>query len=292
MAKKNENNIFGGATPIATMNFTPHDGQREVRSAIINAIQEAPEGAEPAIFTIIGSRGWGKTIWLVAQVLMPFVYSTPNGRVMWVGPNYSTAMAFVEDVLKGVNEETGERWVPEYDKNGNRIWEFVLNTPTGPQVRFYNGCTVTIKSADSPDSIVGRGYGLIILDEAGMVEEKVFVQQILGTARKAGVMIFAITSPRGKRHWTYRYYMLGQDPTEKLYMSFQQPWWKNPKYPSFLIEAMKKVPDHVRRQEYEAEFLTKAIRSLRACSKCSKVQPFTSRRATRSGPLVKSATSQ
>lgn len=247
--------IFGGKAPSLTVNMLPHDGQIEVTRAIRKAVEEAPEGAEPSVFMIIGSRGWGKTLYQVTQVLLPFIAQNANSRVLWVGPHYQTALAFVEDVLKATDEETGKRWVPEYDEQGNRVWEFVQSTPSGPQVRFWNGSTVTIKSADSPDSIVGRGYNLIIIDEAGMIDERVFLQQIMGTARKKGIKIFIITSPRGKRHWTYRYFLKGQDPAEKDYLSFLQPWHKNPKFSPTLRRLMDALPDWIRRQEYNAEFL-------------------------------------
>ncbi len=268
--------IFGGSAPIPTVNMRPHPGQIEITEAMTKARIAAKKNGTtaPSIFSIIGSRGWGKTLYLVTQILMPYVIRNANARILWVGPHYQTALAFVDDVLKSTDEETDLRWVPDYDANGKKVWEFISSTASGPQVRFWNNATVTVKSADSPESIVGRGYNLIIIDEAALVDERVFVQQIMGTARKRGIKIFLITSPRGKRHWTYRYYMKGQDPKELDYMSFRQPWHKNPKFSKTLERLMKDLPDWIRKQEYEAEFLEDGDTVFKNLSNCLVGEPI------------------
>jgi hypothetical protein len=83
----------------------------------------------------------------------------------------------------------------------------------------------------------------------------VFTQQILGTARKAGIKIFMISSPRGKKHWTYRVYLKGQDSAEKNYLSLRQPYTKNPFFNPTLAKLIKDLPDFLYRQEYLAEFI-------------------------------------
>lgn len=245
--------IFGRPPKKVVINYMMHSGQQEVWDAIRDNL-ELPEEQQAAVFEIIASRGWGKTLFLVCKILAPYLHQFPNAKVMWVAPTYQVAMSPVDDVFKGVDELTGERWVPDVDPEGNKVWEFVT-TASGPVLKWYNSATVSFKSADSPDSIVSRGYNLIIIDEAAMIEERTFTQQIMGTARKKGIKIFIITSPRGKRHWTYRYFLKGQDANETSYMSFQQPWWKNPLFSNTLKRLMADLPDWIRRQEYEAEFL-------------------------------------
>jgi hypothetical protein len=243
--------IFGARPKQVTINYQAHIGQLEVSRTIRNNFS-SPNPA--AIVELICSRGWGKTLYLVCEVLVPFLNTTANAKVMWVAPNYSTAMSPIEDVFRGINEETGERWVPEFDDDGNRIWEFA-NTATGPVLRWYNGSTVVFKSADSPDSIVSRGFNLVIIDEVALIDERVFMQQILGTARKAGIKIFMIGSPRGKKHWTYKTFCKGQDPKETNYLSLQQPYTKNPFFNKTLAALIKELPNWLYRQEYLAEFI-------------------------------------
>jgi hypothetical protein len=246
--------IFGTPPTTVAHNFVAHSGQDEVSEAIMeNFATKTPE-EQAAIIEIIASRGWGKTLYICGDILHPFLAQYANVKAMWVAPTYQVAMSPIDDVYKGVNEDTGERWIPEFCPEGNRVWEFVT-TQSGPVLRYFTGSTCVFKSADSPDSIVSRGYNLIIIDEAAMIEERVFTQQIMGTARKKGIRIFIITSPRGKRHWTYRYFLKGQDAKDTNYLSFQQPWHKNPYFSDILKRLMKDLPEWIRRQEYEAEFL-------------------------------------
>jgi hypothetical protein len=246
-----QRSIFGTPPKEFTVNYLAHEGQQEISAAIRDNFASA---APAAIVEIIASRGWGKTLYLCAELLAPYMEAHPNAKVMWVAPTYQIALSPIEDVFKGTDELTGKRWIPDTDSFGNKVWEFAT-TVTGPVLRWYNGATVTFKSADAPESIVSRGYNLIIIDEAALIQERVFTQQILGTARKAGIKIFMITSPRGKKHWTYKTFCKGQDKKETNYLSFQQPYTKNPHFNTVLASLIKDLPDWIYRQEYMAEFI-------------------------------------
>lgn len=244
--------VFSGPPPSEVIiNYAEHPGQAEISDALeLNFKSDRPA----SVVEIIASRGWGKTIYFVCSILIPYLVTHPNAKVMWVAPNYLIAQTPIDDVFKGVNEDTGEKYVPEIDSNGNRIWEFVT-TKSGPILKWWNGATVVFRSADAPDSIVSKGFNLIVIDEAAIIEEQVFTQQILGTARKSGIKIFMITSPRGKKHWTHRIFMKGQDAADPYYLSFQQPYTKNPYFSATLTNLIKDIPDWLFRQEYMAEFV-------------------------------------
>lgn len=233
--------------------YKPHEGQREINKALKENFA-LPLDQQASFIEIIAGRGWGKTLYFVCQILIPYLNSHPGAKVMWVAPTYMTAQSPIDDVFKGINEVTGERWMPEFDEYGAKIWEFVT-TRSGPVLTWYNGATVTFRSADAPDSIVSRGYNLIIIDEAAMVNEQVLTLHIMGTARKAGVKVFAITTPRGKKHWTYKYFLKGQDQADTHYLSFQQNFLRNPFRSKTQEEMIKSIPDFVYRQEYLAEFI-------------------------------------
>lgn len=234
------------------VNYLPHAGQIEIANALIANFRSATPAT---VVEVIASRGWGKTLWLCCHVLIPYLEQHPNAKVMWVAPTYQIAMSPIEDVFKGVDERTGKRWVPQYDDTGAKVWDFKTGV-AGMTLTWHNGATVTFKSADSEDSIVSRGYNFIIIDEAALILERTFTQQILGTARKAGIKIFMITSPRGKKHWTYKYFLQGQDPAETDYLSFQHAWHKNPHFNMKQLAIVKRnLPEHLFRQEYLAEFI-------------------------------------
>lgn len=243
--------IFG-KVPRVEVNYVPHPGQDEVSEALEKNFT-SPEPA--SIIEIICGRGWGKTLYMGCEILVPFLDQHPGAKVMWVAPTYLTCMSLIEDVFKALNETTGKHYIPKFDNDGNQVWEFVT-TKSGSVLKWYNGAEVTFRSADSPDSIVSRGFNLIIIDEACLIaDEKIFTLQILGTARKQGIKIFMISTPRGRGHWTYKYFLKGQDPKDTMYMSFTQPYNKNPYYSKVLEKLIKDIPEHVYRQEYLAEFI-------------------------------------
>lgn len=242
--------IFG-KEPAVQVNYVEHDGQKEISKVLsANFCSLSPA----SLVIIAASRGWGKTLYLCCSLLAPFLDQNPNKSVMWVAPSYLVAMTPVEDVFRGFNEETGERYIPEFDQEGNRVWSF-SNPASGPTLKWWNGATVVFRSADSPDSIVSKGFNLIIIDEAAIIQERVFTQQIMGTARKAGVKIFMITSPRGKKHFTHRIFLRGQDKADTDVLSFQQPFWKNPYFSPILKRLMSMLPAWLKAQEYDAEFV-------------------------------------
>lgn len=243
--------IFGPEAPSVKLNFQLHAGQLEVGRAIRTNFRSA---APASIVEIVCSRGWGKTLFMGAGLLVPYLDRYPTAKVMWVAPTYLIAMSLIDDVFRGVDEVTGLPYVPEYDHKGRRVWEFVT-TKSGPMVKWWNGATIIFRSADSPDSIVSKGFNQIIIDEAALIDQKVFEQQILGTARKRGIKIFLISTPRGKKHWTYRMFLKGQDANETEYVSFQQPYTKNPYFSPVLAKLIKDIPDWIYRQEYLAEFI-------------------------------------
>lgn len=243
--------IFGSETPTLQINYAAHTGQQEIVKAI-RANFKSPTPA--AIVEIICSRGWGKTLFVGCELLAFYLETNPGVKVMWVAPTYGIGMTLVDDVFRGTDERTGEQYIPEFDGQGRRVWEF-CTTKSGPIIRWHNGATVFIRSADSPDSIVSKGFNRIIIDEAALVDERVFNQQILGTARKQGIKIFIITTPRGTSHWTYKFYLKGQTAADTQYLSFQQDYTKNPYFNPTLKELMKDIPEWMFRQEYLAEFV-------------------------------------
>jgi len=243
--------VFGLPPSDVAVNYAAHAGQLEVS----DKIRDNFRSEHPAsIIEVIASRGWGKTLWLVCDVLIPYLERNPNAKVMWVAPTYQIAMSPIDDVFRGVDETNNKRYVPDTDEQGRKIWEF-KTTQSGPTLIWHNGATVLFRSADSPDSIVSKGFNRIIIDEAALIEERVFTQQILGTARKAGIKIFLISTPRGKKHWTYRIFCKGQDAAETEYLSFQQPYTKNPYFSDTLKRLIKDIPEWIYRQEYQAEFI-------------------------------------
>lgn len=226
------------------INYVPHDGQIEVRQGM--------QESKADVFIIDGSRGWGKSLFTVCDIALPTMLSGNNKQILWVAPTYKICKAPIDDVWFGIDEETNQRFIPQIcPDTGFKFWEYHKGDG---EIHLFNGSKLYIRSATNPDSIVAKGYSLIIIDEGAIISKTTFEKQILPTARRNNCKIFIISSPRGK-NWFYKLFLKGQDPANKSYKSFKQPWWKRPNYPKLLVELMKDLPDHIRKQEFEAEFI-------------------------------------
>jgi hypothetical protein len=226
------------------INYSRHDGQREV-------LKEILAHPEAVIIPIVCARGWGKTLFGTCDLVLPTLLSAPHKQAMWVAPTYKIAKSPIDDVWNGVDEKTGERFIPKFDPVTNfQFWDYKVQDM---EVHLFNQSKLFIRTASNPDSIVSKGYNIIIIDEGAIIDKQVFMMQILPTARRLGVKIIILTTPRGK-NWVYEMYLAGQDLSKPDYLSFKQPWWKRPDYPDVLRKLMKDVPEHIRLQEFDAEF--------------------------------------
>ena len=188
----------------------------------------------------------------VCDFVLPTMLAKPHSQVLWVAPTYKICKSPIDDVWFGIDEETGERFVPEWNERRDfRFWDY---KSVDKEIHMFNGSKMFIRSAENPDSIVSKGYSLIVIDEAALISKDVFEKQILPTARRKDCKILLISTPRGK-NWFHKLFLKGKDPSEKNYYSSKQPWWKRPNYPKLLIQLMKDIPDHLRKQEFEAEFI-------------------------------------
>lgn len=226
------------------INYIPHDGQKEVKDGILKS--------DADVIVIDGSRGWGKSMFAVADIALPVMLARPNQQVLWVAPTYKICKSPIDDVWFGTDEETGERFIPDKcERTGFKFWEYKKGDG---EIHIFNNSKLYIRSATNPDSIVSKGYSLVVIDEAAIIDKEVFQKQILPTARRQNCKIVLISTPRGK-NWFHNLFLKGQNPSDTSYVSFKQPWWKRPNYPKLLIELMKDLPEHIRKQEFEAEFL-------------------------------------
>lgn len=226
--------------------FQSHSGQSE----ILTAMNAAPEAD---IYTIVASRGFGKTIFANNKIVLPKLIKRPGAQALWVAPTYKHCQSPVDDVWMGTDEKTGERFIPQIDDNtGFKFWSY--RGGQSMEIEIANSSTIYYRSADNPVSIVSKGYNIVVVDEAAYIAKETFFRYILPTARRAGCKIILISTPAGK-NWFYELYMAGQDSSKKEYFSIKAPWWKRPDYPELLKRMMREVPEHVRQQEFEAEFI-------------------------------------
>ena len=191
----------------------------------------------PARFKVIDAgRRWGKTRLGVNECLD---VAAQGKRAWWVAPSYKMS-------------EVG--WRP-LRRIGAQVGADI--SLVNRQVTLANGGTVTIRSADNPDSLRGEGLDLVVMDECGFTKESAWNEALRpALSDRQGRAIF-ISTPKG-RNWFWRLWTRGQagDPE---WQSWQFPTAANPYIPESEIEAARRsLPERIFQQEYLGEFIEDA----------------------------------
>jgi phage terminase large subunit-like protein len=182
-------------------------------------------------------RRWGKT---VLGGVLALLVANAGGRVAWVVPTY---------------------------RNGRPLWRWVEQAVaplasvgvernrTERVVQFPNGGMLGIYSADSPDSIRGENFNLVIVDEAARVQADVYTDVIQPTVADTDGDILLISTPAGKNYF-YNEYQRGAAGVPG-YASFHASSRENPN-PNIrraFDMARERVPERTFREEWLAEFV-------------------------------------
>tara|TARA_Y100000593_G_scaffold85566_1_gene162819 strand:+ start:161 stop:1483 length:1323 start_codon:yes stop_codon:yes gene_type:complete len=216
------------------MGYTPHKGQKKLHF---------PSKKTARFFVMVCGRRFGKTTCSAMEAT--FLASQPNKRIWCVGLSYDKADLMFREIWKKM--VVGKPNDIERASEKERYIKFKWNT------------VVEGKSADNPDSLVGEGLDLLIIDEAAKVKRKIWDMYLSPTlSDRKGKAIF-ITTPEGF-NWVYDLYLLGQK--DNLWESHQAPSWDNefafPEGQSdeFIVERKRNMSSESFDQEYGAKFTT------------------------------------
>jgi len=210
--------------PTVQINALPHVGQKAVHR----------DGSR---FKVVDAgRRWGKTRLGVNECLD---VAANGGRAWWVSPSYKTS-------------EVG--WRP-LRRIGHKIGAEVRKVDR--QINLANGGSVTVRSADNPESLVGEGLDFVVMDECSLTKEQAWFESLRpALSDRQGRALF-IGTPKG-RNWFWRLWQRGQQG-EEGWASWQFPTASNPYIPAKEIAAAKRdLPERLFLQEYMAEFLEDA----------------------------------
>ena len=196
---------------------------------------------------MVCGRRFGKTT--ASAMEATYYASQPNKKIWLVGLSYDKADLMFREIW--------QKMVIGHANDIDRASE------KERYIRFKWGTVVEAKSADNPDSLVGEGLDLLIIDEAAKVKRKIWDMYLSPTlSDRKGKGIF-ITTPEGF-NWIYDLYLLGKE--DELWESHQAPSWDNhfafPKGKSdnFLLERKRNMDKEVYDQEYGAKFTSFAGR--------------------------------
>lgn len=162
----------------------------------------------------------------------------------------------------------------------NEVWKEIVETTKQLQTRvakqehrveLITGGVIDCWSLDAADSVRGRKYARVIVDEAAMVPD-------LGGSWQAAIRptmtdyvgsdAFFLSTPKGINFF-HECYSRGVDDSQPDWMSWHAPTSSNPHISASEIEvARQELPEQVFRQEYLAEFLQNSgavFRNIDAC---------------------------
>ena len=220
------------------MEYKPHFGQSKLHF---------PEKETARFFVMVCGRRFGKTT--ASAMEATFYASQPNKRIWLVGLSYDKADLMFREI-----------WQKMVIGHQNDI---IRASEKDWFIKFKWGTVVEAKSADNPDSLVGEGLDLLIIDEAAKVKNKIWDMYLSPTlSDRKGKAVF-ITTPEGF-NWVYDLYLLGKE--DELWESHQAPSWDNHyafplgKNDHFLLERKRNMAREVYDQEYGAKFTSFAGR--------------------------------
>jgi phage terminase large subunit-like protein len=205
-----------------TIEAHPHPGQLMVHNSTSR-------------FKVLSAgRRWGKTRLGVNECID---VAAQGGRAWWVSPSYKTS-------------EVGWRPLRKLSRNipGAQI------SLVDRSVTFPKGGSVSVRSADNPDSLRGEGLDFVVMDECAFMKEEAWTEAIRPSLSDRQGRALFISTPKGKT-WFWRIYQHGINGVIG-WSSFTFPTASNPYIPTEEIEAARKdLPEMIFRQEYMAEFL-------------------------------------
>ena len=214
------------------LGYVPHEGQLALHY---------PKKHNARFNVIVCGRRFGKT-WASAMEAT-FVASQPNKRIWVVGMSYRKARLIFREIWQRMVIGHGDDIEKASEKD--------------MYIRFKWGTTVEGMSADNPDSLVGEGLDLLVIDEVAKMNKKIWDMYLSPTvAGRKGKVIF-VTTPEG-RNWIYDLYQLGD--YDETWASYTSPSWKNQhEFPLGLndpaiIERKRNMSKALFGQEFGAEF--------------------------------------
>lgn len=192
---------------------------------------------------IVAGRRFGKTRYATRACLRVALgdrWWKPDdrspGRAWWVAPIYKTTNEGWEPLVVMARQIPGSKI---------EIAERRIILP--------NGGRVEIRSADKPESLVGAGLDLVVLDEAGTMKPQAWYESIRPTlSDRIGGAIF-IGTPKGY-NWLWEEWEAVD--RRSGWARFHRPSWANPLLdPAELDSAREELGSTLFAQEYGAEFV-------------------------------------
>ena len=204
---------------------------------------------------VVGGRRVGKSMCFLQEAIVHCL-SEPNRLVYWIAPTYNAAKEIGFDEFMLIKD----------------ILQPAIHSIHNTRLRvvFKNGSTLYFKGSDNPNALRGRGLTLAILDEAAFMKKDVWFKIIRpALSDKQGRAIIGST-PDGF-NWFKDIY----DDTSGLFSKYRWETKLNPLITEDeLLDVQSQISRDEYRQEYCAEFITKAGRVYDEFTKQNIIKPW------------------
>lgn len=191
----------------------------------------------------IAGRRTGKSF--AAAVLAFAKLLENNSQVAVVAPNYALS-SIIWDYLCGLLDQFGI--------------EAVRRSVKDRVISLSNGSTVRLLSVENRATLVGRGYHLVIVDEAAIIDsDEYFIRDIRPTlATYDNTRCLFISTPRGRHNYLHEYYERGLPINHNKFPEWGSgvfTWRSNPRLSRADIEeAQRSMSKVMFAQEYECSW--------------------------------------
>jgi len=232
-----------------------------------------------------------QTIELVLPSLHPaqqqIIDEARRFNVLACGRRFGKTMLGIDLIIDKVLDGYPVSWFSPTYKMLAEVWKEIVQTTKPLQTRvakqehrveLITGGVIDCWSLDAADSVRGRKYARVIVDEAAMVPNLYDSWQaaIRPTMTDyVGSDAFMLSTPKGVDFF-FDCFSRGVDDQQSDWKAWQKPTSENPYIDPAEIEAARReLPDQIFRQEYLAEFLQNSgavFRNIDACLRADSSQ--------------------
>lgn len=187
-------------------------------------------------------------------------------NVLACGRRFGKTRLGIDLVMEGLVARKPVGWFSPTYKMLEEVWRelldilhpFIANkSEQQHRIETIGGGILDCWSLDAADSSRGRMYGLVVIDEAAMVPDieqiwNMIIRPMLVDLRGSA---WFLSTPKG-RNGFFNLHMLGRDPDNAEWISWQFPTSANPYIPKSEVELLADtMTEEAYRQEIKAEFL-------------------------------------
>lgn len=192
---------------------------------------------------VVAGRRWGKSeigvMWQLKKARDDAIRGLQRIH-WWVAPTYLLTRPIWRKAL---------RIVPPGWLTGKH------GTEGAPDFLELGPARIEFKSADNPERLVAEGLGSLVVDECGVIPERVWQESLLPALMDYKADSLLLGTPKG-RNWFYRMHLRGKDLEDSGVQSFGGPSYQNSFIDRTEIDKLgADMPERSYRQEILAEFL-------------------------------------